>query len=69
VRATSPPIERGFLYLVAIIDWASRAILTWRLSNTMDVSFRLAALEEALARFGRREIFNTDHGSQFTAAA
>ena len=63
------PIGRGFLYLVAIIDWASRAVLAWRLSNTMDVSFCLAALEEALARFGRPEIFNTDQGSQFTSAA
>jgi putative transposase len=62
------PIGRGFLYLVAIIDWASRAVLAWRLSNTMDVSFCLAALEEALARFGRPEIFNTDQGSQFTSA-
>ena len=61
------PIGRGFLYLVAIIDWASRAVLAWRLSNTMDVSFCLAALEEALARFGRPEIFNTDQGSQFTS--
>jgi putative transposase len=64
------PIGRGgFLYLVAIIDWASRAGLAWRLSNTMDVSFCLAALEEALAKFGRPEIFNTDQGSQFTSAA
>jgi putative transposase len=63
------PIARGFLYLVAILDWASRAVLAWRLSNTMDVSFCLAALEEALARFGRPEIFNTDQGSQFTSAA
>ena len=63
------PIGRGFLYLVAIIDWASRAVLAWRLSNAMDVSFCLAALEEALAKFGRPEIFNTDQGSQFTAAA
>jgi len=62
------PIGRGFLYLVAIIDWASRAVLAWRLSNTMDVSFCLAALEEALAKFGRPEIFNTDQGSQFTSA-
>jgi putative transposase len=54
------PIGRGFLYLVAIIDWASRAVLAWRLSNTMDVSFCLSTLEEALARFGRPEIFNTD---------
>ena len=54
---------------MAIIDWASRAVLAWRLSNTMDISFCLAALEEALARFGRPEIFNTDQGSQFTSAA
>jgi putative transposase len=63
------PIGRGFLYLVAVMDWASRAVLSWRLSNTMDVSFCLSALEEALARFGRPEIFNTDQGSQFTSAA
>jgi putative transposase len=54
------PIGRGFLYLVAVIDWASRAVLSWRLSNTMDVGFCVSALEEALARFGRPEIFNTD---------
>ena len=53
------PIGRGFLYRVAIIDWASRAVLAWRLSNTMDVSFCLAALEEARAKFGKPEIFNT----------
>ncbi len=63
------PIGRGFLYLVAVIDWATRAVLAWRLSNTMDVSFCVSALEEALARFGRPEIFNTDQGSQFTSAA
>ena len=63
------PIGRGFLYLVAVIDWASRAVLAWRLSNTMDVSFCVSALEEALARFGKPEIFNTDQGSQFTSAA
>jgi len=63
------PIGRGFLYLVAIMDWASRAVLSWRLSNTMDVSFCVSALEEALARFGCPEIFNTDQGSQFTSAA
>jgi putative transposase len=63
------PIGRGFLYLVAVIDWASRAVLSWRLSNTMDVSFCVSALEEALARFGTPEIFNTDQGSQFTSAA
>lgn len=63
------PIGRGFLYLVAVMDWASRAVLSWRLSNTMDASFCVSALEEALARFGRPEIFNTDQGSQFTSAA
>ena len=61
------PIGRGFLYLVAIIDWASRAVLAWRLSNTMDVSFCVAALDEALATYGTPEIFNTDQGSQFTS--
>ncbi len=65
---TYVPIGRGFLYLVAVIDWASRAVLSWRLSNTMDVSFCILALEEALARFGKPEIFNTDQGSQFTSA-
>ena len=63
------PIGRGFLYLVAVIDWASRAVLAWRLSNTMDVSFCVSAVEEALARFGTPAIFNTDQGSQFTSAA
>src|SRR5262252_10978663 len=63
------PIGTSFLYLIAIIDWASRAVLAWHLSNTMDVSFCLAALEEALAKFGKPEIFNTDQGSQFTSAA
>jgi putative transposase len=60
------PIGRGFLYLVAIMDWASRVVLAWRLSNTMDCSFCVSALEEALARFGKPDIFNTDWGSQFT---
>jgi putative transposase len=63
------PIGRGFLYLVAIMDWASRAVLSWRLSNTMDTTFCISALQEALARFGRPEIFNTDQGSQFTSTA
>jgi putative transposase len=66
---TDIPIGRGFLYLVAVIDWASRAVLSWRLSNTMEASFCVAALEEALARFGKPEIFNTDQGSQFTSLA
>jgi putative transposase len=63
------PIGRGFLYLVAIIDWFSRAVLAWRLSNTMAAAFCVEALEEALARWGRPEIFNTDQGSRFTGAA
>src|SRR5512134_2376759 len=54
------PIGRGFLYLVAIIDWFARAVLAWRLSNTIDAAFCVEALEEALARWGRPEIFNTD---------
>src|SRR6266478_403929 len=66
---TYVPIGRGFLYLVAIMDWASRAVLAWRLSNSMDVSFCVSALEGALSRFGTPEIFNTDQGSQFTSAA
>jgi putative transposase len=61
------PVRRGFLYLVAVMDWATRKVLSWRVSNTMDVEFCLEALEEALARFGRPEIFNTDQGSQFTS--
>ena len=63
------PMAHGFLYLVAIIDWASRAVLAWRLSNTMDASFCLAALDDALARYGKPKIFNTDQGAQFTSAA
>jgi len=66
---TPLPIGRGFLYLVAVIDWASRAVLAWRLSNTLDTRFCIDALEEALARFGTPEIFNTDQGSQFTSTA
>jgi putative transposase len=61
------PMRRGFLYLVAIMDWFTRKVLAWRLSNTMDVEFCIEALEGALARFGRPEIFNTDQGSQFTS--
>ncbi len=63
------PMRRGFLYLVAIMDWFSRKVLTWRLSNTMDADFCVAALEEAIARYGRPDIFNTDQGSQFTSFA
>jgi putative transposase len=62
------PIGHGFLYLVAVIDWASRAVLAWRLSNTMDPAFCVSAIEEALARFGKPAIFNTAQGSQITSA-
>jgi putative transposase len=61
------PMRRGFLYLVAIVDWYSRKILSWRLSNSLDADFCVAALEEALARFPKPKIFNTDQGSQFTS--
>ncbi len=61
------PVQRGFLYLVAIMDWATRHVLAWRLSNTMDTRFCLEALNEALANYGKPEIFNTDQGSQFTS--
>ena len=57
------------MYLVAIIDWHSRRVLSWRVSNTLDTSFCVEALEEALQRFGTPEIFNTDQGSQFTSEA
>jgi len=60
------PMRRGFLYLVAVMDWSTRAVLSWRLSNTMDSTFCIEALEEALSRYGTPEIFNTDQGSQFT---
>jgi len=63
------PMRRGFLYLVAIMDWASRKVLAWRLSNTMDADFCVAALEEAIVRHGKPGIFNTDQGSQFTSFA
>jgi putative transposase len=63
------PMAKGFCYLVAIMDWASRRVLAWRLSNTLDTSFCTEALEEAIARFGLPEIFNTDQGSQFTSEA
>ena len=60
-------MRRGFLYLVAIMDWATRKVLAWRVRNTMEMAFCLEALEEALAGHGRPEIFNTDQGSQFTS--
>jgi len=63
------PMAKGFCYLIAIMDWASRRVLSWRLSNTMDTSFCIEALEEAIIRFGKPDIFNTDQGSQFTSEA
>jgi putative transposase len=62
------PMRRGFLYLVAIMDWYSRKVLAWRLSNTLEAEFCVDALKEALAKHGKPEIFNTDQGSQFTSA-
>lgn len=64
---TFVPMATGFLYLVAVIDWFSRRVLSWRLSNTMETSFCVEALNEALARYGCPETFNTDQGSQFTS--
>jgi putative transposase len=61
------PMAKGFCYLVAIMDWASRMVLAWRLSNTLDSSFCVDALEEAISKYGRPDIFNTDQGCQFTA--
>ena len=61
------PMPKGFLYLVVVMDWVSRAVLAWRLSNTLGVDFCVEALEEALAQYGRPEIFNTDQGCQFTS--
>jgi putative transposase len=63
------PMARGFVYLAAVVDWFTRRVLAWRLSITMEVDFCLDAVEEALAKYGRPEIFNTDQGSQFTSAA
>ena len=63
------PMARGFVYLAAVLDWFSRRVLSWRVSITMEADFCIAALEEALAKHGKPEIFNTDQGSQFTGAA
>lgn len=62
------PMRRGFVYLAAVLDWASRRILSWRLSISMTTDFCVEAVEEAMAKYGRPEIFNTDQGSQFTSA-
>jgi putative transposase len=61
------PMAKGFCYLVVVMDWASRKVLSWRLSNTLDNSFCIDALEEAVTRYGIPDIFNTDQGSQFTS--
>ena len=61
------PMAKGFVYLVAVMDWYSRRVLSWKLSNTMDASFCIDALEEAIEAYGAPEIFNTDQGSQFTS--
>ena len=63
------PMARGFVYLAVVLDWYSRRVLSWRVSITMEVDFCLEAVEEALAKYGKPEIFNTDQGSQFTSAA
>ena len=68
VDMTYIPIRRGFLYLVAVMDWTTRTVLAWRLSNTQDRSICQEALQEALERYGRPEIFNTDQGSLLRAA-
>ena len=66
---TYVPMARGFVYLAVVMDWFSRRVLSWRLSVTMETAFCIEALEEALARHGRPEVFNTDQGSQFTSQA
>jgi putative transposase len=66
---TDIPMARGFVYLAAVVDWLSRRVLAWRVSITLEAAFCIEALEEALARYGRPEIVNTDQGSQFTSTA
>lgn len=66
---TYVPMERGFLYLVAVMDWQSRKILSWGLSSTLETDFCVRALETAIERYGKPEIFNTDQGSQYTSFA
>ena len=61
-------MRRGFIYLVAVLDWHSRRVLSWRVSNTLTTDFCLDAVREAIARYGTPEIFNTDQGSQFTSS-
>ena len=64
---TCIPMARGFIYLAAVVDWFTRRVLAWRVSITLEADFCIEALEEALARHGKPEIFNTDQGSQFTS--
>ena len=66
VDITYIPMQRGFLYLVAIMDWYSRKVLSWRLSNSMEADFCVEALSEAIGKYGKPEIMNSDQGSQFT---
>lgn len=61
------PMARGFVYLCAVVDWFSRRVLSWRLSITLETAFCIEAVEEALSRYGKPDIFNTDQGSQFTS--
>ena len=69
IDITYVPMARGFVYLAAVVDWFSRKVLAWRLSITMDAAFCIEAVEEALAKYGKPEIFNSDQGSQFTSVA
>ena len=66
---TSVSVRKGFLYLVAIMDWATRKVLSWRLANTIHADFCVEALQEPIAKYGPPEICNTDQGSQFTGSA
>jgi putative transposase len=63
------PMQRGFIYLAAVMDWATRRVLAWRVSNTLTADFCIEAVEEGIARYGKPEIFNTDQGTQFTSDA
>jgi putative transposase len=69
IDITYIPMARGFVYLCAVVDWHSRRVLAWRVSISMEVEFCIEAVEEAIARYGAPEIFNSDQGSQFTSAA
>lgn len=69
MASTYLPMQRGFIYLAAVMDWATRRVLAWRVSNTLTADFCVEAVAEALARYGQPEIFNTDQGTQFTSDA